>query len=63
LPAVIMPENEFEKKRVVITDRCFEMLDEAMNYLIDHYAPGQAEIMNSQFFAAAKFSVFIKVFA
>jgi len=49
-----MPGSELEKKHVVITDRCFEMLDEAMDYLIDHYAPGQAEIMNSQFFAAAK---------
>jgi len=43
-----------ERKPVVITERCFEMLDEAANYLKDCYAPHQAEIMKNQFFAAIK---------
>jgi hypothetical protein len=36
-----------ERKPVVITERCFEMLDEAVNYLKDNYAPQQAEIMKN----------------
>jgi plasmid stabilization system protein ParE len=49
-----MLSDDLERKPVVITDRCFEMLDKAVEYLKDNYAETQAEIMNDQFFKATE---------
>jgi hypothetical protein len=44
--------NEIERKPARITERCFEMLKEAMEYCIEQNVPKQAEIMQKQFFQA-----------
>jgi len=50
-----MTGDNLERKPVVITERCFEMLDEAVIYLKEiALVPKQAEIMKNQFFKAVK---------
>jgi hypothetical protein len=50
-----MIRNDLEKKPVVITERCFEMLEEAVIYLKETaLVPTQAEIMKTQFFKAVR---------
>ncbi|MDR2593757.1 MAG: type II toxin-antitoxin system RelE/ParE family toxin [Fibromonadaceae bacterium] len=50
-----MTKNDLEIKPAIISDECLEMLNEAVAYLRDKaLVPAQAEIMNSQFFAAIK---------
>ena len=50
-----MTRNDLKIKPVEVTERCFELLNEAIIYLRDKaLAPTQAEIMNDQFFAAIK---------
>lgn len=47
--------NDLEKKPVVITERCFQMLEEAIIYLKETaLVPTQAEIMKTQFFKAIR---------
>jgi plasmid stabilization system protein ParE len=49
-----MTGNDLERKPVVVTEKCFEMLHEAVNYLKDNHVPNQAEIMNNQFFKSIR---------
>ena len=50
-----MIKNDLENKLTIITERCLEMLDEAVIYLRETaLVPEQAEIMNNQFFKAVK---------
>jgi len=50
-----MTRNDFEIKPAIISNECLEMPNEAVAYLKDKaLAPTQAEIMNSQFFAAIR---------
>ena len=50
----IIANHEIERKPVRLTERCLEMLEEAMEYYAERNLPEQAEKMRSQFFKTAR---------
>jgi plasmid stabilization system protein ParE len=50
-----MIDDDVERKPAIISEECLEMLQDAMIYLKETaLAPGQAEIMKTQFFKAVR---------